>query len=86
MNLVVADMLYATFEAPATFLRLTSTHPGGMTGTVLCKLLTSGTPAWIAGISSSVTLVAIAAERYYAVIDPIGNVGILTKRKVKVRH
>ena len=31
-----------------------------------------------------ITLVAIAAERYFAVIYPAGNVGKLTKRKLKV--
>ena len=86
MNLAVADVLYATFVAPDTVLRLTSTHPGGMTGTVLCKLLTGGNLAWIAGTSSVVTLVSIAAERYYAVIYPISNMGKLTKCKLKVRH
>ena len=86
VNLAVADMLYAAFLAPDTFLRLASTHPGGMTGTVLCKLLTGGNLAWVAGTSSVVTLVAIAAERYYAVIYPIGNIGKFTKRKLKVRH
>lgn len=54
-------------------------------GTVLCKLLTGGNLAWVAGTSSLVTLVAIASERYYAVIYPIGNFGKFTKRKLKVR-
>jgi len=40
----------------------------------------------VAGISSVVTLIAIAAERYYAVIYPAGNIGKLTKGKLKVRH
>ena len=87
VNLAVADALYATFVTPHTFFKITSpTHPRGMMGTVLCKLLTGGIVAWIAGVSSVVTLVAIAAERYYAVIYPAGNVGKLTKRKLKVRH
>ena len=86
VNLAVADMLYATFNTTSTFLRLTSTYPYGVGGTVLCKLLTGGGLAWIAGISSVVTLLAIAAERYNAVIYPAGNMGKLTKRKLKVRH
>ena len=86
MNLAVADALYAIFITPSTFFKITPTHPGGMTGTVVCKLLTSGSDAFIAGISSVVTLVAIAAERYYAVIYPVGNVGKLTKHKLKVRY
>ena len=41
--------------------------------------------AWVARTSSVITLVAIAAERYFAVIYPAGNVGKVTKRKLKVR-
>ena len=86
MNLAVADMLYAIFITPNTFLGLTSTHPDWMRNIVVCKLLTGGVLAWIAGISSVVTLIAIAAERYCAVIYPAGNIAKLTKRKLKVRH
>ena len=85
VNLAVADALYATFVTPETFHKFFFTHPGGMTGTVVCKLLTGGLGR-IAGISSVVTLVAIAAERHYAVIYPAGNVGKLTMGKLKVRY
>ena len=84
VNLAIADALYATFVTPQTFLKISSTHPGGTTSTVLCKLVTGGWMAWLAGDSSVITLVAIAAERYFAVIYPAGNVGKLTKRKLKV--
>ena len=80
VNLAVADMLYATFITTSTFLA------DGMGNTVVCKLLTGGVLAWIAGISSVVTLIAIAAERYCAVIYPAGNIAKLTKSKLKVRH
>ena len=88
VNLAVADALYATFITPETFFKITPTHPEGLAGTVLCKIITGGggNLAWIAGTSSVVTLAAIAAERYYAVIYPVGNVGKLTKRKLKVRQ
>ena len=86
VNLAVVGMLYATFITPNTFHGLTSTHPDGMAGTVLCKLMTGGGLAWIPGISSVVTLIAIAAERYFAVNYCVGNIGKLTKRKLKVRH
>jgi len=86
VNLAVADALYATFVTPQTFFMIIPTHPGGTIGTVFCKLVTGGYLAWTAGASSVVTLVAIAAERYFAVIYPAGNVGKLTKRKLKVRH
>ena len=84
VNLAVADILYAVFIAPNIFLRLYSTHPDGIIGTVMCKLLTGGAVAWIGAASSVVTLVAIAIERYYAVVYPLGNKGELTKRKLKV--
>jgi len=86
VNLAIADALFATFLTPQTSLKITATHPGGAIGTVFCKLRPGGSLAWIAGISSVFTLVAIPAERYFAVIYPPGNVGKLTKRKLKVRH
>lgn len=61
-----------------------STHPEGRTGELLCSLLTDGALAWVGASSSVVTLVAIALERYYAVIYPIGKKGKLTTRKLKV--
>jgi len=84
VNLAVADILYGAFMAPRIFLKLNVTHPDGVTGTVLCKLLTDGNVAWVGATSSFVTLVAIAIERYYAVTYPLGNRGKLTKRKLKV--
>ncbi|KAL9975315.1 hypothetical protein ACROYT_G012468 [Oculina patagonica] len=84
VNLAVADILFAAFIAPDIFFALTSTHPEGMVGTVLCKLLTGGNVAYIASASSVVTLVAIAVERYYAVVYPLGDKGELTERKLKV--
>ena len=86
VNLAVVDAIYATFVTPPTFLTIIPTHPGGTIGTFLCKLVTGGYFAWTAGTSSVVTLVAIAAERYFAVIYPAGNVGKLTKRELKVSH
>ncbi|KAK2548933.1 Tachykinin-like peptides receptor 99D [Acropora cervicornis] len=43
-------------------------HPDGKVGTILCKLLTGGTFGWIGSCASVFTMVAIAIERYYAVI------------------
>ncbi|KAL9975317.1 hypothetical protein ACROYT_G012470 [Oculina patagonica] len=64
-------------------MKVTSSHPEGMIGTVFCKLLTGGNVAWIGAVSSFVTLVAIAIERYYAVVYPLRNKGDLTERKLK---
>ena len=74
------------FQAPNHILKKASTHPGGTVGSGLCKVLTYGNVAWVGAASSSVTLVAIAVERYYAVTCPIGTKGKLTKQKVKVSH
>ena len=85
VNLAIADALYATFATIQTFLKITAfTHPGGTIGTVLCKSVTGGGLTWIAANCTLITLVAIAAERYYAVIHP--NVGKFTKGKLKVSH
>ncbi|XP_078349143.1 pyroglutamylated RF-amide peptide receptor-like [Oculina patagonica] len=84
LNLAVADILFAIFITPKVILRLTSSHPEGVTGTVLCKFLTAGNVAWVGAASSIVTLVAIAIERYYAVMYPVGNKGNFTKRKAKI--
>ena len=86
VNLAVADIMYAAFIAPDVYFWLTSTHPEGMAGTVLCKLLTGGNVAWVGAASSFVTLVAIAIERYYAVVYPLGSKGSFTERKLKVCH
>ena len=83
MNLAVADMTLATFFMPQYIFIHTFTHPDGVTGDVLCRLLTGGSLAWVGGATSVFTLVTIAIERYYAVMRPYGRK--LTDGKVKVR-
>ena len=85
MNLAVADMTAATFFLPQFIFLRSSGHPDGESGKILCRLVTGGTIAYIGGVASVVTLVAIAAERHYAVMHPLENIGKLTDRKVKVR-
>ena len=86
MNMVIADALYAAFVTPKTFLTIIATHPEGIAGSVLRKIITSGNLAWIPATSSVFTWVAIAAEKYFAVICLTGNLGKLTKRKLTVSH
>ena len=86
MNLAAADILYAVFMAPKVFVTLTASHPDGATGSFLCKFLTDGIVAWVGGVSSMITLVAIAFERFYAVVHPFGNKGNFIKQRLKVRH
>ena len=84
MNLAISDITFAVFVAPNHILKKTFTHPEGAGGSELCRMLTSGNFAWVGAASSSITLVAIAVERYYAVMGPLGSKGKLTKRTVKV--
>ena len=86
LNLAVADLTTAILFTPEVILSHISSHPEGVTGMVLCSLLTDSTFAWIGGGSSVITLVAITVERYYAVIYPLGNKGNLTTCKLKVCH
>ena len=85
LNLAVADMTVATFFAPA-YIFYHTFHPDGVTGTMLCKLITGGPLSWIGSGASVFTLVAIAIERYYTVIYAHGNKWKLTNRKLKVRQ
>ena len=84
MNLAVSDILFATFITPKVIVSFNLSHPDGVAGSVLCKLLTGGNLAWLPGISSVVTLVAMAVERYYTVVYPLDQSRKLTKRKLKV--
>ena len=84
VNLAMADIMFASFIAPQYILSQTFTHPGGVTGKVLCKLLTGGNFAWVGAASSVFTLVNISMERYYAVMYPLSNKGNLSERKIMV--
>lgn len=84
VNLALADIVFGVFLTPKFILNRTFTHPDGKPGKILCKFLTGLTLAWFGGVSSAFTLVAIAIERFYAVMYPLGNRGNLTKRKLKV--
>ena len=66
VNLAVADIIYSAFLLPKVLLRHISTHPDGVTGKVLCTLLTDGNFVWVGAVSSILTLVAIATERLFA--------------------
>jgi len=86
VNLAAADIAFAIFLTPKYILSRTFNHPDGTTGKVLCRLLTGGTLGWFGGVSSAFTLVAVAVERFYAVMYPHGNKGRLTRRKLKVTY
>ncbi|XP_015767919.1 PREDICTED: orexin receptor type 1-like [Acropora digitifera] len=84
VNLAVADVVYSLFLIPMVILMHITSHPDGISGKVLCTLLTDGNLAFVGAACSNITLTAIAFERYYAVIYPHGNKGDLSMRKVKL--
>ena len=84
LNMAVADILYSTFLVPELISTHSPSHPQGLVGRILCSLLTKGNLAWLGAGSSIFSLVAIAAERYYAVTYPLENKGKLTSCKLKV--
>ena len=86
VNLAVADMTVGIFLAPGYIFIHTFTHPDGVAGNVLCKLLTGGTWGWVGASATIFSLVAIAIERYNAVLHPHGNKRRLSKRSIRVCH
>ena len=81
LNLAVADMVVALFIGQRFVLFHFVKRPIGLSGAILCK---SHSFTWVGGAASVFTLLAIAFERYYAVIFPHGNKGKLTLKKLKV--
>jgi len=84
VNLALADITVALFIAPQFVLVHTFKHPGGMIGTMLCKLVTGGVFMWLGATASAFTMVVIALERYYAVLRPHSITGKMTNSKLKV--
>ncbi|CAH3037233.1 unnamed protein product, partial [Porites lobata] len=81
LNLAVADMMFALFIGQRFVLVHLYPHPVGLSGSLLCK---SHNLTWVGGAASVFTLVAIAFERFYAVIYPYGNKGKVTYGKLKI--
>jgi len=85
VNLAVADMVVAIFLTPQLLsFHVSFTHPDGLIGTVLCKLLTTANFTYVGAGASVFTLICISVERYFNVLYPHGAKGRLTKRKLKV--
>ena len=84
VNLASADMVVAVFIGLQFIATPTFTHPQGTLGSVLCKMLTGGTPGWVGAVASVFSLVAIAIERYWAVLHPHSQKIKLTKTKIVI--
>ncbi|EDO49025.1 predicted protein, partial [Nematostella vectensis] len=83
INLAVADMMVAIFIAPRFLFMNAINHPEGLAGTIICKLITGGNFSWTGGACSVFTLVAIAFERYYAVMYPYNDKGKMSIKKLR---
>ncbi|KAL9956336.1 hypothetical protein ACROYT_G037801 [Oculina patagonica] len=84
INLATADIIVAVFIGIPFVVTPTLTHPEGRMGDVLCKLFTGGNVGWVGALASVFTLVAVAIERYGAVLYPHSQKGKLTKTKLIV--
>ena len=84
VNLASADIVVAIFIGIQFIATPTFTHPQGTLGSVLCKTLTGGTPGWVGAVASVFSLVAIAIERYWAVLHPHSQKIKLTKTKIAI--
>ena len=82
VNLAAADMLVGVFFGIQFIIAPALTHPENKTGDFLCKFVTGGIPGWVGAVASVFSLVAIAIERYYAVMYPHRQRGKLTKIKI----
>ena len=82
VNLAVADMVVAIFLLPSNVFFHLFNHPNGKAGDYLCKFLTAGNVMWIGGNASGSTLVAIALERYFAILLPYSTHAKKAKKKV----
>lgn len=82
VHLAICDILLAIFLLLFRFLNGVYEHSVGAGGDLLCKLITTGTPAWLAACSSIYTLVAIAWERYVAIMKP--HSPRFSSRKLKI--
>ena len=84
VNLALADVLIGLAILPQYVLRYAFHHPEGVAGDWMCKFITSGNFIWVGGAASLFTLIAIAFERYFAIIHPYTALGKITARKLKI--
>lgn len=89
LNLAVADLTFGVFQAILS-LSLLSTRlvPNAykivFENEVFCRLFTSGNVNWVAYVSSTLTMLMLSVERYFAVCRPHSFKKLLSTRNVKL--
>ena len=84
VNLAVADMVFALSILISFLIMPFITLPEGQTGRFLCTFIAGGGIGWIGAAESSLCLVYISVERYFAIIHPLRQRGRFTRRRLKV--
>jgi len=84
VNLALADVLIGLAILPQYVLGYAFHHPEGVAGDWVCKFITGGNFIWVGGAASLFTLIAIAFERYFAIIHPYTALGKITAGKLKI--
>lgn len=70
VHVAICDILSGIFFTPRAVLIGLYEHPSGRLGDFLCKFILFGKFGWMAGCASLYTLLAIAWERYKAIVRP----------------
>lgn len=84
-SLAIADLFVAILCIPV-YVTSTSnftTHPSGVAGDAMCKILTGYNILFLFATVSVYTLVAIAYERYYAICNPLSSRAVATPQRAK---
>ncbi|XP_078386742.1 melanopsin-A isoform X2 [Cetorhinus maximus] len=77
INLAISDFLMSITQAPVFF--VTSLHKRWIFGEKGCELYAFCGALF--GISSMITLVVIAADRYFVITRPLASIGMLSKKR-----
>ena len=81
-NLALANVIIGAFILPQHVFNHAFQHPVGSAGDTLCKFITGGSFIWMSAAASAILLIAIALERYCAVVLPTRNKYRLNRKRV----
>jgi len=82
VNLAVSDMMVAFFIIPDYIVNWAFRHPSGVAGDYMCMFITGGNFVWVGMAASTFSLVAVAFERYTAVVHPLNKTLRLTNQRL----